>query len=199
MARLESAEGEAAERLAEGLDRGPYDPQRMRAGLERRYPDREVRGTVPERRQARQRRAAGDGVEVVQGASGVAVRVRYRDPLTGEARVANVPYDARGLPIFDDVARFTTRIDRGLRPEDQMKQATRDLWEAIRRGEVSASSFTPAQLADIRRGRRKIEGYTWHHNAQSAPASMQLVPEAVHKAVSHVGDVGLNQGVVRGR
>ncbi|HHB13233.1 MAG TPA: HNH endonuclease [Chromatiales bacterium] len=169
----------------------------MRAGLERRYPDREVKGTVPERRQARQRRAAGDGVEVGHGASGVAVRVRYRDPLTGEARVANVPYDARGLPIFDDVARFTTRIDRSLDPEMQKVQASRELWKAIQRGEVRASQFTPRQLEQIRRGSKKIRGYTWHHNAQSSPPSMQLIPDRVHKKVTHIGDVGLNQGGYR--
>ncbi|ARB76678.1 TPA: HNH endonuclease [Pasteurella multocida] len=35
---------------------------------------------------------------------------------------------------------------------------------------------------------------TWHHNAQSAPNNMQLVPTHIHKAVEHIGESSLSEG-----
>ncbi|MFC0971046.1 HNH endonuclease [Pasteurella multocida] len=35
---------------------------------------------------------------------------------------------------------------------------------------------------------------TWHHNAQSAPNNMQLIPTNVHEAVKHVGEGSLSEG-----
>jgi hypothetical protein len=35
---------------------------------------------------------------------------------------------------------------------------------------------------------------TWHHNAQGSPNNMQLIPEAVHNPVSHLGQGSLNKG-----
>ena len=43
-------------------------------------------------------------------------------------------------------------------------------------------------------GRKTITGYIWHHNAQSAPNNMQLVPLAVHDAVRHTGQNALKKG-----
>ncbi len=39
-------------------------------------------------------------------------------------------------------------------------------------------------------------GYTWHHNAQSAPNSMQLVPKDIHSnsKVPHTGQNSLKEG-----
>lgn len=52
------------------------------------------------------------------------------------------------------------------------------------------------QLEPLRLGEPKIEGYTWHHNAQSSPNSMQLVPNEFHsnKAVPHSGQNSLKDG-----
>lgn len=45
-------------------------------------------------------------------------------------------------------------------------------------------------------GEPKIDGYTWHHNAQSSPNSMQLVPKDIHanKTVPHTGQNSLKDG-----
>jgi len=49
--------------------------------------------------------------------------------------------------------------------------------------------FTEEQLKYIRKGSDKIPGYTWHHNAQSSPNNMQLVPEKIHnEKVPHTGE-----------
>lgn len=50
------------------------------------------------------------------------------------------------------------------------------------------------QIEDILSGSKTIEGYTWHHNAQSAPNNMQLVPQPIHDAVKHIGQGSLSGG-----
>lgn len=124
----------------------------------------------------------------------ILVKMQYRDPVTGELKNANIPYDSRGLPVFDDVTKYTTRIDSTKSYEAQMRQATRDLRDAINAGHVDKSQFTSEQLRDIQAGKREIEHFTWHHNAQSAPNNMQLVPRAIHEEVKHIGQGTLNQG-----
>ena len=39
-----------------------------------------------------------------------------------------------------------------------------------------------------------IDGYTWHHNAQSAPNNIQLIPRDVHDAAKHIGEASLSEG-----
>ena len=78
-----------------------------------------------------------------------------------------------------------------------MRAATRslrDAIDAIEKGVISKPNFTSRQLKDIMTGRKPITGYIWHHNAQSAPNNMQLVPLAVHDAVRHTGQNALTQG-----
>ncbi|MFW1734011.1 HNH endonuclease [Acinetobacter sp. ULE_I001] len=43
---------------------------------------------------------------------------------------------------------------------------------------------------------KKIDDYTWHHNPQSSPNTMQLVPDEFHsnKAVPHTGQNSLKIG-----
>ena len=52
----------------------------------------------------------------------------------GKSLVANIAYDSRGLPIFDNVAKFTTRLDTSLSTTGQMRAATRSLRDAIEKG-----------------------------------------------------------------
>jgi len=41
----------------------------------------------------------------------------------------------------------------------------------------------------------KVDDHTWHHNAQSSPNNMQLVPESIHNGtVPHTGQVSLSKG-----
>lgn len=102
---------------------------------------------------------------------------------------APIVFDYRGLPIFDDVAMYDTRLN----PSDflaasyqgQMRMASRDLWQSIQRGEVPASRFTSEQLLAIQRGSAKIPGYTWHHHQDNG--RMQLIPTVIHSAVGHIG------------
>jgi filamentous hemagglutinin len=141
-----------------------------------------------------QRANSSATVEVLTDINGnKAVKVEYVHPLTGEAATTNIAYDSRGLPVFDDVTTFTTTINKTKSYEGQMRQATRDLRDAINSGKFDAGQFTPQQLQNIQSGAGKIQGYTWHHNAQAAPNSMQLVPKEVHEAVLHTGQAALNK------
>ncbi|MGX2975418.1 HNH endonuclease [Ursidibacter arcticus] len=64
----------------------------------------------------------------------------------------------------------------------------------IEKGNINKNLFTKKQLGDIYSGRAQIDGYTWHHNAQSGPNNMQLVPKSIHDAVKHVGEGALSEG-----
>ena len=144
-------------------------------------------------------------IEVIRDSYGnKAVRVAYKDPSSGESKVANISYDSeRGLPIFDDHSKYTTNIKKpdgyesmssSARKSAEMRAATRDLRDKINTGAVDRNSFTPAQLKAINSGREAIPGYTWHHNAQSSPKNMQLLPNDVHNAAKHIGEASLSEG-----
>jgi RHS repeat-associated protein len=151
----------------------PYSPHVVRAELERRYGAGNVISTT------------------VPPTSGKNVR------LAGQAHPeTGVVFDSRGFPIFDDLAVFDTRL-----PVDsfyaesytaQMRMATRDLWAAIQRNEVSALQFTPEQLQSIRQGSARIDGYTWHHHQDTG--RMQLVDRDTHSGTGHVGWEGMREG-----
>jgi len=122
-----------------------------------------------------------------------AVQVKMPD-----GSIKSIPYDTRGLPVFDDVAEFTTIIDHSKSPKGQMQQASRDMWEAIKDDPRAKSKFTEEQLDQMKSGSSKIDGYTWHHNAQSSPNNMQLIPSNIHNAnqggIPHTGQVSLSKG-----
>ena len=175
-------------------DNRPYDPNRMRSDLEHTHGSGKVSSTTnPKNPRQRVKSDLDKGVEVVIGKDGSkAVKVKYKDPLNNDELVANIPYNERGLPIFDDIARFTTNIDKSLSYSAQMKQATRDVFDAIKSGKIDSRQFTESQMLDIRNGAAKIGNYTWHHNAHNN--SLQLIPTKVHKAVSHIGEAALKEG-----
>ncbi len=77
-----------------------------------------------------------------------------------DGSIKHIPYDQRGLPIFDDVAEFTTTIDHTKSYTGQMKQASKNMWEAIKNDPVAKSKFTQKQLDDMKAGKKTIEGYT---------------------------------------
>ncbi|WP_428634931.1 HNH endonuclease, partial [Sedimenticola sp.] len=180
--------------LSTAKRQGPYDPNKARADLEDVYGAENVTSTTnPKDPLQRVNSDPEKGVEVINGANGSkAVRVEYNDPVTGETVAANVPYNNRGLPVFDDQAKFTTNIDTTKNYDAQFSQATRDLRDAINSGQVDASQFTELQMQQIQAGKSKIKDYTWHHNADSN--NMQLVPTNVHEAVNHVGQKSLSSG-----
>ncbi|WP_308477523.1 HNH endonuclease [Neisseria gonorrhoeae] len=71
----------------------------------------------------------------------------------------------------------------------QMRLATKDLAEAIKRGEVRSSAFTTKQLKAIE---NKIPDYTWHHHQDTG--RMQLINEGLHHDTGHIGWEAMNKG-----
>ena len=156
--------------------------------------------TVPKKPQ----QASAKRDDVVVGDDGnKAVRVALDD-----GTVKFIHYDQRRLPIFDDVAKYTTTIKKPknaqnlsekARRKSEMRAATKQLREDIEAGRVDKGQFSDAQLKQIKAGAEKIKGYTWHHNAQSAPNNMQLVPSKIHNVkeggVPHPGEGSISRGV----
>lgn len=107
-----------------------------------------------------------------------------------------VVFDNKGFPIFDDVAKFDTRLNieefRAASYVRQLRMATRDLRSQIDTGVVKSSQFTAAQLKAISSGQDKIPGFTWHHHQDTG--RMQLVPESVHGGARHVGWESMSKG-----
>jgi len=101
----------------------------------------------------------------------------------------NILIDERGFPVYDDVARFDTRLSDSIAsvPSRRLhgQEATRALNDAILKGQVRAGQFSPQQMAAIEAGSERIPGFTWHHHQQFG--RMQLVPSTIHRAVGHVG------------
>ena len=108
---------------------------------------------------------------------------------------SGVVFDHKGFPIFDDIAKYDTRLDQkafyATDRRGQMRMATRDLREQINSGKISRSQFLPEQLKAIQSGRSKIPGYTWHHHQDRG--RMQLLLEDKHK-VGHIGGDAINKG-----
>ena len=168
---------------------GIYDPKEVRTDLEAVYGQNSVTSTtIPKK--PHQASATRDDV-IVDANGNRAVQITMDD-----GSIKNIPYDNRGLPIFDDVSVFTAKIDHSKSYTGQMKQASKDMWESIKDDPVAKSKFTERQLSQLEAGSHKIKGFTWHHNAQSSPNTMQLVPEKFHdrKAVPHSGQNSLKQG-----
>ncbi|EMR8110948.1 HNH endonuclease [Neisseria gonorrhoeae] len=74
----------------------------------------------------------------------------------------------------------------------QMRLATKDLAEAIKRGEVRSSAFTTKQLKAIEKGESKIPDYTWHHHQDTG--RMQLINEGLHHDTGHIGWRAMSKG-----
>jgi len=171
-------------------DKSPYNPNKAREGLEAVHGAENVTSTTNPKN-PQQALTIRDNV-IVDANGNKAVQFEMPDGTT-----KNIPYDNRGLPIFDDVSEFTTIIDKSKSPKGQMKQASKDMWEAIKNDPIAQGKFTKIQLNDMRLGKGKIKDFTWHHNAQSSPNNMQLIPEVIHNAnlggVPHTGQVSLNK------
>jgi hypothetical protein len=143
----------------------PYHPRETLGHLDERYP-----GDVDPR-------------TVLRNNEKNAKLAGKRHPKTG------IVFDERGFPIFDDVAVFDTRIPAeavSVHSRDvHMRAASKQLDDAIRNGQVSASQFSEKQLAAIRAHAPQIPGLTWHHHQELG--RMQLVPEQIHKDTGHAG------------
>ena len=182
-------------------DTRPYDPKRTREDIEQAHVsaggdvEDVTSTTVAKKANQRVNDNEAKGIEVINCRGNKAVKVEYADPLTGEPTIANIPYNSRDLPIFDDIAIFTAVLDGTKNYEEQMTAATRELRTAINNKKYQGKGFTAQQSKDIQDGKSKIgdnSGYTWHHNGETK--NMQLIPAAVHNAVSHLGEGALCDG-----
>jgi hypothetical protein len=142
----------------------PYSPRRTRDDFEATH-DEVTSSTVP-KRNGKNVKLAGE-----------------RHPVTG------IPFDERGFAILDDIAVFEAQLPSSVSSvrnrKHHMRAATRQLHDAIERGEASASMFDENQLAAIAAGKDKIPGFTWHHHQHVG--RMQLVPEIAHGETGHMG------------
>ena len=106
-------------------------------------------------------------------------------------------FDAKGFPIFDDVAKVEVRIPvdefRGIDYRQQMAASTEILKQLIIKNEIPESTFTSNQLTEIMKGKATFEGYTWHHHQDTG--RMHLVPRKIHRSVGHIGWDALKDGV----
>ena len=151
----------------------PYHSRNIRSNLEQRYGKENITSsTVPP--------SNGKNVKLAD----------QRHPKTG------VPFDGKGFPIFDNIAKYDTKIDakafRSKSSTGQMRLATKDLAEAIKRGEVSSSSFNSEQLKAIKKGKSKIPSYTWHHHQDTG--RMQLISERKYTQTGHIGGEAMDKG-----
>jgi hypothetical protein len=155
--------------LADRANKAPYDPRAMESLLHARYgPNAVTSSTLPSSNMPNVKLAG------------------QTHPKT------NIVFDQRGMPVFDDVARFDTRISMEIASikleKKHMRAATRNLRDEIQAGRVSPDLFTPNQLQDIRSGSATIEGLTWHHHQDVA--RLQLITREDH-GMGHVGGMHL--------
>ncbi|MGN6670333.1 MAG: DUF637 domain-containing protein, partial [Candidatus Nucleicultricaceae bacterium] len=147
------------------LSKGFYDSHAIRQTFESQHPGMVSSHTVPSSK-AKNVSLAGQ-----------------RHPTTG------IVFDKKGFPIFDDIAKFDTRIPRDISKIDNsrkhMRAATRNLRESIQSGKMSPDQFTKEQLADIKAGKAQIDDLTWHHHQDTG--RMQLIPTEIHEKIGHVG------------
>ncbi len=170
---LESLAGsggpDSAKIVIEDLNpKGPYNPRVMRETLEGRYPEGVTSSTIPSKNMPNVK-------------------------LAGKADLkTKVPFDQRGLPIFDKYAVYDTHISHDLsliqKRDIHFKAATRDLKQAINSGKIDPKNFNDEQLRAIQKESGRIPGLTWHHHQDRG--RMQLVPKEFHKT-SHVGGMSM--------
>lgn len=188
--------------------RAIYNPKQTRAKIEDKFGEHNVKSTtvVQNARSTVTERTlkTGESVQIIQSEGGKAIQVHSKPDEFGNTKpLANIAYDTRGLPVFDDVATFTTKIEKPKNYQNmnsisrrtaEMRNATLALKEEIEIGKISKDQFTPKQLKEIYAGNPTISGFSWHHNAQSSPNNMQLLPKNIHDAVQHIGEASLSEG-----
>ena len=151
----------------------PYHSRTVRTELEQRYGKQNVKSsTVPP--------SNGKNVKLAN----------QSHPKTG------VPFDSKGFPNFEKHVKYDTKLDiqefRSKSSTGQMRLATKDLAEAIQKGQVRKSSFNTEQLRAIEKGESKIPDYTWHHHQDTG--RMQLIREDIHRRTGHIGGEAMNKG-----
>lgn len=145
--------------LSHETNKGFYDGGAIKGHLENKYPGKVSSTTIPDKN-LKNVKLAGQ-----------------RHPETG------IVFDTKGFPIFDDVAKFDTKISREIvstnKSKTHMKAATLDLKKQIETGKIDRNNFTSKQLEQIMLGEPKIEDLNWHHHQDIG--RMQLIPKDLHR------------------
>ncbi|BFU60558.1 hypothetical protein HEMROJRC1_08110 [Rodentibacter sp. JRC1] len=152
---------------------GIYDSKELRKGFEEVYGKSNVKSTTVPPLNSKNVKLAGK-----------------KHPVT------DVPFDNKGFPIFDDIAKYDTKIRisdfKSISYEEQMKLATQDLAKAIEKGHIDKNKFTIEQLDAIKKGKSKIPHLTWHHHQDTG--RMQLINERIHSKTGHIGGDSIQKG-----
>uniref|UniRef100_UPI0026057085 HNH endonuclease n=1 Tax=Clostridium sp. TaxID=1506 RepID=UPI0026057085 len=111
----------------------------------------------------------------------------------GTVDKVGVKRDVLGFPIFEEGDKvFEGDLKESLykaSDNDQFRESTKQLKEAIEKGKVDSSIFSPEQLEQIKNGDERIEGYIWHHH--QVTGRMQLVKDIPHNPAKHTGGKAL--------
>ena len=162
--KINTGAKKVAKAKANKVNKAPYDPQKMKELLENKYG--KLNGsTVPE-------------------------PWHPNVKLAGQKlKETGVVFDKKGYPIFDKHMKFETRLPKEVfslkNPEVHMKEATKNLRSQIQSGKVDSKIFTRKQLQQIKEGKPRIDGHTWHHHQELG--RMQLVDKKTHNITRHVG------------
>lgn len=181
--------------ITDSATKKPYDSNEVKASLEEKYGVEKISSsTLPD--SPRYTITEKDGVKILINSNGDrAIKVEYKDALNPKkTKEVVIPYNKKGLPIFDSVSKFTTKIRKPNKEiKDlkswEMREATRQLRADIKSGKVNENEFTSKQIEDIKAGKSTIDGYTWHHDANNN--NLQLIPRNIHDSVKHVGETAL--------
>lgn len=111
-ARQSASNQQSRQTVAKSDLNGPYNPQKTRQNLESVHGAENVKSTTVVLNPRQTVSSTPSYTLLRDGYGGKAVRVQYKDPITGESKTANIPYDSRGLPIFDDVSKVTVKIEK---------------------------------------------------------------------------------------
>lgn len=158
----------------------PYDSRTMREQLEAKYGKENVTSTTVPPPNSPNVKLAG----------------KHKDIILKDGTKTQSVFDKKGFPIFDDVAKYDTRLPNeafhAASYKGQMKMASRELSDQIKNGKINSSKFSKAQLKAIHSGKDKIPDYTWHHHQDNG--RIQLIPTKIHGKVGHVGGEAMSKG-----
>lgn len=172
-------EQQNSQRLYDALNKSPYNARIMEQLLQSQYSDANISSRTMPKANAKNVKSAGKGRDFVIGT----------DEVTGQPIIKHIPFNERGMPIFDDVSACDVILPKNItnikNRDLHFKNATTALKNLIQSGRVDKSLFTKKQLDSIFAESIRIPGFTWHHHENIG--RMQLVPRDIHRAIGHFG------------
>ena len=172
-----------ARNLNARFNQAPYNPRAMESLLQSKYATSTVSSSTMPKSNAKNVKLANGGKIVTIGV----------DEITGEQITKHIPFNARGLPVFDDICVCDLKLPESIaKVQDRkihFKEATRQLKGLIENGNIDGKLFSAEQLDCIKDCRPVIPGFTWHHHENFG--RLQLVSKEVHKDIGHFGGFNL--------